>query len=181
MRTTSATVSKSRRTALWTASGIATGSLLWASAAALGVASVLEALPPLGFVLKALGIAYLVYFGVKLLRSKGFAEAGGEDRGGESEAGGFRRGLLVNMTNPKSAAYHASVFAAFLTPESPAWALVVLVGSIAGMPLGWRMAPALGFSTTRVKARDVSISKHADRLCGAALLFLGFRLARDSR
>ena len=70
--TTSAAVSKSRRHAVWTASGIAMGSLCWAAAAALGIASVFEALPVLGFVLKVLGIAYLIYLGSKLLRSNGF-------------------------------------------------------------------------------------------------------------
>ncbi|EBA11905.1 LysE family transporter [Roseobacter sp. CCS2] len=52
--TTSAAVSKSRRHAIWTACGIAIGSFAWAGAAALGIVSVFEALPLLGFALKVL-------------------------------------------------------------------------------------------------------------------------------
>lgn len=179
--TTSTAVSKSRRAALWTAAGIATGSLLWSSAAALGIASVLEALPFLGLILKVLGIAYLVYLGVKLLLSKGFTPPSAQQQTRDQGSRGFWRGLLVNMTNPKSAAYYASVFAAFLTPDMPAWVLIVLIAAIAAMSLCWHVLLALGFSTARVKARYISISKHVDRICGAVLVFLGLRLAWDSR
>lgn len=178
--TTSAAVSKSRRHAVWTASGIAMGSLCWAAAAALGIASVFEALPVLGFVLKVLGIAYLIYLGSKLLRSNGFQPNTTRSTDTANGARGFGRGLLVNMTNPKSAAYYASVFAAFLTPDMPAWVLLVLVGAIAAMSLVWHVLLAIGFSLARVQARYISASKYVDRLCGGVLIFLGLRLAWDS-
>lgn len=179
--TTSAAVSKSRRDALWTAWGIAAGSFAWAGAAALGIASVFEALPILGLILKTVGIAYLIYLGIKLLRSKGFQPRIERTIDTNSGIRGFWRGLLVNMTNPKSAAYYASVFAAFLTPDMPIWVLVFLVVSIAAMSLVWHVLIAISFSTTRIQARYISVSKYVDRLCGGVLIFLGLRLAWDSR
>ena len=179
--TTSAAVSKSRRDALWTAWGIAAGSFAWAGAAALGIASVFEALPVLGLILKTVGIAYLVYLGIKLLRSKGFQPRIERTIDTNSGIRGFWRGLLVNMTNPKSAAYYASVFAVFLTPDMPIWVLVFLVVSIAAMSLVWHVLIAISFSTTRIQARYISVSKYVDRLCGGVLIFLGLRLAWDSR
>ena len=179
--TTSAAVSKSRRDALWTAWGIAAGSFAWAGAAALGIASVFEALPVLGLILKTVGIAYLVYLGIKLLRSKGLQPRIERTIDTNSGIRGFWRGLLVNMTNPKSAAYYASVFAVFLTPDMPIWVLVFLVVSIAAMSLVWHVLIAISFSTTRIQARYISVSKYVDRLCGGVLIFLGLRLAWDSR
>lgn len=179
--TTSAAVSKSRRDALWTAWGIAAGSFAWAGAAALGIASVFEALPVLGLILKTVGIAYLIYLGIRLLRSKGFQPRIGQTIDANSGIRGFWRGLLVNMTNPKSAAYYASVFAAFLTPDMPIWVLVLLVVSIAAMSLVWHVLIAISFSTTRIQARYISVSKCVDRLCGGVLIFLGLHLAWDSR
>ncbi|MEL7395913.1 MAG: LysE family transporter [Pseudomonadota bacterium] len=179
--TTSAAVSKSRRHAIWTASGIAMGSFAWASAAALGIASVFEALPLLGLVLKVLGIVYLIYLGIKLLRSKGFQPNPDSTPDTTGGARGFWRGFLVNMTNPKSAAYYASVFAAFLTPDMPVWVLALLVAAIATMSLVWHVLIAISFSAPRVQARYISVSKYVDQLCGGVLIFLGLRLAWDSR
>ncbi|MEO0358999.1 MAG: LysE family transporter, partial [Pseudomonadota bacterium] len=162
----------------WTAAGIATGSFLWAGAAALGIASVLEALPILGLVLKVGGVAYLIYLGVKLLRSNGFQPThdGKTIKGSQ----GYGRGLIVNMTNPKSAAYYASVFAAFLTPDMPIWVLAVLIVAIGGMSAVWHAVLAIGFSTPLVQRRYIRSAKWLDRICGAVLVLLGLRLALDA-
>ncbi len=171
----------SRQHALFTATGIATGSLAWATAAALGVASILETLPLLGLALKLSGIAYLIYLGITLLRSKGIQPSARPGKRATRRMAGFWRGFLVNMTNPKSAAYYASVFAAFLTPEMPAWVLVVLVGAIALMSLIWHSLIAIGFSASRVQARYITVSQYVDRLCGGVLIYLGLHLAWGNR
>lgn len=173
----SAALAQSRKHAICTASGIATGSFAWAAAVALGIVSIFEVFPVLGLILKVLGVAYLIYLGGKLLRSKGFQAAEVESSKADGGAKGFWRGFLVNMTNPKSAAYYASVFAAFLTPEMPNWVLFVLVIAIAVMSLAWHVLLAIGLSATSIKAKYVSVSKYVDRLCGGLLVLLGLRLA----
>lgn len=85
------------------------------------------------------------------------------------------------MTNPKSAAYYASVFAAFLTPEMSLWVLIVLVSAIALMSLAWHVLLAVGFSAASIQARYILVYKYVDRLCGAFLVLLGLRLAWDTR
>lgn len=177
----SAAIAQSRKHAIWTACGIATGSFAWAAAAASGIVSIFEVFPLLGFTMKVVGVAYLIYLGVKLLRSQGFQAATGQNSKADGGMKGFWHGFLVNMTNPKSAAYYASVFAAFLTPEMSVWVLVVLVGSIALMSLAWHVLLAIGLSAASIKARYTSISKYVDRLCGGLLVFLGLRLAWDAR
>lgn len=81
------------------------------------------------------------------------------------------------MTSPKSAAYYASVFAAFLTPDMPVWVLVLLVGAIAAMLLVWHVLIAISFSASRVQTQYITVSKYVDQLCGGVLIFLGLRLA----
>lgn len=178
---TSAAVSQSRRHALAMALGIATGSLFWATAAALGLSAIFDALPLLGLALKVFGIAYLLYLGVKLLRSKGFTPAAARSANPMTQRRCIGRGLMVNLTNPKSAAYYASVFAAFLTPDLPVWVLIVIVAAIALMSLLWHSFLAVALSTPRVQAAYISGAKWCDRLCGAVLVLLGLRLAWDSR
>ncbi|MEM7734112.1 MAG: LysE family transporter [Pseudomonadota bacterium] len=177
---TSAAVSQTRGHALSTACGIAMGSLIWASASALGIASVLEVFPVLGLILKGVGVIYLIYLGIRLLRSQG-VEPKAAQKTSQSLTTGFWRGMLVNLTNPKSAAYYASVFAAFLTPDMPLWVLAVLIGAIAAMSLAWHGILAVGFSTGPVRARYIAASKYIDRACGGILICLGLRLAWDAR
>ena len=147
----------------------------------MGIVSVFEVFPILGLILKGVGVAYLMFLGVKLLRSDGFQPTERLDQRIEIGATGYWRGLLVNMTNPKSAAYYASVFAAFLTPDMPAWVLIVLVSAIALMSLAWHVSLAVGFSAAPIQARYILVSKYVDRLCGAFLVLLGLRLAWDTR
>ena len=177
----SAAVAESRRHAIWTAGGIATGSLAWAAAAVLGIVSVFEVFPILGLLLKVVGVAYLIYLGVTHLRSKGIQPTQGQNHQKKGGVKGFWRGFMVNMTNPKSATYYASVFAAFLTPDMPGWALIVLVSSIAVMSLAWHVVLVIGLSAAPIKARYISVSKYVDRLCGSLLILLGLRLAWDAR
>lgn len=178
---TSSAVSQSRKHALWTGCGIASGSLVWASAATLGIVSVFEVFPLLGLILKAVGVVYLIYLGVRLLRSRGYQLSEERFKGTEGVTAGYWRGFMVNMTNPKSATYYASVFAAFLTPEMPVWLLVVLVTAIGLMSLIWHAMLAFGFSATSVQRRYIALSKYIDRLCGGLLVYLGIRLALESR
>ena len=177
----SAAVAQSRKQAIATACGIAAGSFAWAAAAALGIVSILEVFPVLGLILKVVGVVYLIYLGGKLLRSKGFqaAETVGLKAGGLSK--GFWSGFLVNMTNPKSAAYYASVFAAFVSPQMPLWVLVVLVCSIALMSAAWHILLAVGLSAAPIKVRYILVSKYVDRLCGGLLILLGLKLAWDAK
>ncbi|MEJ6396063.1 LysE family translocator [Gymnodinialimonas sp. 2305UL16-5] len=174
----SAAVTQSREHAIWTACGIATGSFTWAAAAALGLASVFEVFPVIGLILKLVGAAYLIYLGLTLLRSQGFRRLQKKAEDGRT---GYWRGFLVNMTNPKSAAYYASVFAAFLTPDMPVWVLGFLVSAIALMSLAWHLLLAIGLSAAALRSRYIAFSKYIDRLCGGLLVVLGLRLACDSR
>src|SRR5829696_2200309 len=77
--------------------GGACGLTLHAAAAALGVSALLATSATAFATLKLVGIAYLVYLGVKMLRSAG------QDAGTEQEARGrrpFAQGFVSNALNP---------------------------------------------------------------------------------
>ncbi|WP_254535717.1 LysE family translocator [Halomarina litorea] len=98
--------------------GVSTGVLVHTAAAALGL-SVLFRTSQLAYaVVKYVGAAYLVYLGVVAIRGRDATSLGEEveaaggagDRTGDDRAGGFARGVLVNVLNPKVALF----FLAFL-------------------------------------------------------------------
>lgn len=88
-------LSVDRATAVSAALGIATGSLIWMSAAALGISVILETLPVLGWLLRIAGGVYLIYLGFRLLISSGMAQSSTKPISGAITVHGFRRGLLV--------------------------------------------------------------------------------------
>ena len=99
-----AALGNGRRAALLVVAGIASGTLVWAAFAALGLGAVFTAVPALLTALKFIGGAYLCYLGFRALRAVlrgGEATLRAETRA-VSDLAAWRRGFFVVMTNPKA-------------------------------------------------------------------------------
>lgn len=102
---TGAALGQGRRAALFTALGVATSVFAWVTILTFGFAGLLVLYPQLLTAMEIVGGLYLLYVGAKSIA--------GALRGGDflvdaraaalSAAAAWRRGFLVNMTNPKSA------------------------------------------------------------------------------
>ncbi|WP_322103614.1 LysE family translocator [Paraburkholderia sp. J41] len=92
-------ISQGRAAGLVAALGFAAGVTFHTTLAALGVAALLRSSPVAFQTLKFAGAAYLVWIGVKALRSQGLAAAG--DRPRQPLAAIFRQSVLGNIMNPK--------------------------------------------------------------------------------
>ncbi len=105
MAVAGAGLAQGRGKALLVVSGIATGSLIWAVAAAFGLGELFRRFPPVLTVLTFLGGAYLLWLAVRALRTAWK----GEERALRANSrlltgfGAWRLGILVVLTNPKSA------------------------------------------------------------------------------
>lgn len=95
---------RGRRAALLAVSGIASGTLVWAAAASLGLGAVFAAVPALLTALKFIGGAYLCYMGFRGLRAalRGSEAALRAETRPLSDGAAWRRGFFVVMTNPKA-------------------------------------------------------------------------------
>lgn len=90
--------------------GLCTGLSLYSIAVALGVAALFQTSPLAFTVLKGVGSAYLLYLAWSVYHAGPAAAASGGP--------GYRRGVFMNLTNPKVALF----FLAFLPKfTSPAW------------------------------------------------------------
>ncbi|CAB3784693.1 Homoserine/homoserine lactone efflux protein [Paraburkholderia caffeinitolerans] len=92
-------ISQGRAAGLVAALGFAAGVTFHTTLAALGIAAVLRSSPLAFQILKLAGAAYLVWIGVKALRSQGLAAAG--DRPRQPLSTIFRQSVLGNVMNPK--------------------------------------------------------------------------------
>ena len=174
----------SRHAGVRSAFGIATGVLVHTTAAALGLAALLRTIPAAYRVVKYAGAVYLVYLGVQAIRNDGFdagASGGGPGGGGTSASGAtgsFRRGVLVNVLNPKVALFFLAFLPGFAGsgPDAPA-RMALLGGTYAGLTAVYlgvvavasgRVGRALSSATTATRLRWVG---------GGAMIALGVALA----
>lgn len=167
-----------RRTALWAAAGTGAGALIWVAATLGGASALLAAVPRLADVLRWLGGGYLVFLGVQALLSAW------RDRGGErasdvfvppSGAIAFRRGLVTNLSNPKSMAYYLSLLVASAAPDAPLWVRIAGGTGMAAISLGWYLLLAWAFSGGPVQR----VYRKAQPIVAGAtgMLMIGFGVA----
>ena len=118
-------VSDGRRVGLAAVGGVTLGNLTHAIAAAVGLSSALATSATPFTTVKWLGAAYLVWVGVRtLLRPPAALDA---DRPGISTRRAFRRGVVVNILNPKVALFFLSFLPQFVHPADGRPALQALV------------------------------------------------------
>lgn len=164
--------SQARRVAM----GIAVGSTLWATAAVAGLSALLGTFEYLATGLRVAGALYLVWYGIRLLRSAmaPLAAAHPNDPGAATRLS-FRTGVFTSLTNPKSAAFWSSVFASTLPHPAPVWFLVLVCCLIATLSASWHLALAAVFACPRLQAAYLSARRPIEAVCGGALIALGLR------
>lgn len=159
--------------------GAVLSDLVLIAAAALGLGAVLATSALAFAVLKWLGVAYLAYLGVQLLRSAGAVPA--PEAGGLSQMAKpgrlFRRSLLVALGNPKGYLFFAALLPQFLDPGQalgPQYVTLALIFAL--IDLGVMAAyAALGSRAMRLMQRHGTL--WLDRGCGGVLLALAALLA----
>src|SRR5215510_11463043 len=150
----------------------------WASSAMAGLAALLLHLSSLSFVLKLAGAAYLVWYGLKLLRSAGKKgiEVPADTQNVPTTGHAFRTGLWTSLTNPKSGVFWTSIFATTLPVGAPVWVYVATALMIAVLSATWHVGIALMFMAGPIQTAYRRLRRPIDTACGTVLVLLGWRL-----
>ncbi|MEO1154084.1 MAG: LysE family translocator [Pseudomonadota bacterium] len=112
-------LSQGRQVAVATAGGVALGDFLAMTASLLGLGALVLASATLFTVLKWVGAAYLIYLGVKLLRSPPAALETPAHVARMAPRQVFGHAAAVTALNPKSIAFFIAFVPQFLRPEAP--------------------------------------------------------------
>jgi threonine/homoserine/homoserine lactone efflux protein len=173
------------RAGIVAAFGITAGCFVHIFAAAVGVSALLAASATAFTLLKWIGAAYLVWIGVRMLRSAAPSpvELGPAAPGGAHKAelrAIFFRGFATNALNPKVALFFLAFLPQFIGPaiehKSLAFLLLGLLFNFNGLfvNIGWALAAA--WLSSRVAA--VRKGMHwLQRAAGAMFLGFGLKLA----
>ncbi|MEZ0602904.1 LysE family translocator [Paraburkholderia sp. IW21] len=172
-------ISQGRAAGLVAALGFAAGITFHTTLAALGVAALLRSSPVAFEVIKLAGAAYLVWIGIKALRSQGLATA--HERAPQPLMTVFRQSVLGNLLNPKVTLFFVVFLPQFVQPHGTQSVTVQMLelgvlfmlqtvvvfslfGVCAGMIGGWlKRRPRVGV--------------WLDRLAGATFIAIGIRVA----
>ena len=176
--------SSSRRAALGVAFGIATGTFMWVAVAVFGVQKIFDAAPALQTGLRAVGGLYLLYLAFSLFRSMWVDRKTALDPSevvvtpadDESQRTYFRKGLLTNLTNPKSLAFWTSVAVVSLDPNAALATRISAVMMVGMMGLVWHIGLAYLFSTPPAQRAYMRAKPVLSLITGAVMGAFGTRL-----
>ena len=158
--------------------GAALSDVVLIAAAGLGLGAVLAASAFWFAVVKWVGVAYLVWIGIRMLRSTGGTGPLPGARGGlDGRVGLMRKSFLVAATNPKGYLFFTAFLPQFLIlsePLLPQYAVLALVFVAVDVAVMTAYA-GLGVRAMRVLSRRGSL--WIDRTCGGVLVAMGGALA----
>jgi threonine/homoserine/homoserine lactone efflux protein len=159
--------------------GIVAGTLCHVAAAALGISALLASSALAFQFVKYLGAAYLIYLGIKTLRSSDeqlLASAGNET----SLARIFGQGFLVNLLNPKTALFFLAFLPQFVDPARGHVSAQILELGVLFALMGWCSdsvyALLAGTVAERIRS-SIRLRRTQRNVSGGALIALGLAAA----
>jgi threonine efflux protein len=166
---------QSRRACVAAGLGVAAGSITWSALTLSGLGLMISHLPELYDVLRLVGAAYLIWLGGKMAWKAGAPMHATVT----TTAGGWvsaRKAWLVNMTNPKSLAYYASVFAVLVPSHAPIWVYAAAMGITSLISCTWYCGVAWLLSGEAARRAFLKARPAMETVIGLFLVGLGIRM-----
>jgi threonine/homoserine/homoserine lactone efflux protein len=166
---------KGKGAALLGVAGMNVATLLWFACSALGLGALIIAFPKAFHLLALAGAAYLVWLGIKSIRS-GLKDKGGEEA---SKAGpavrmsrsAFRDGFAVQIANPKILLFFGAVLPPFIDVQRPlAPQLAMFAAATIGMDLISMSSYGLGGAALASRMNEPGFRKGFAIVVGVLLI-----------
>lgn len=163
--------------ALAVAGGVATGSLMWSTAAAFGLGAVMLANAWLFELLRYAGAVYLIFLAFKSARS---ALKPGDVAPKAVQYGSLRRayagGLALHLTNPKPILFFGSLYAIGVPPQTSPHTLLIIIAAMAMQSTLVFAGYALLFSSAPAVRAYLRLRRWFEGLFALAFGYAGFKI-----
>jgi threonine/homoserine/homoserine lactone efflux protein len=170
-----------RRAAMMTGFGMGLSLLFHTSYTILGLGLIVSKSLMLFGLIKWAGVVYLVYMGVTSFRQPGFKvrdiEIRDDDLGPLSPFRCLAIGFLTNALNPKAVLFFLSLFSTLLRHDTPALIQFAYGIGMAAALVAWFATVSTFLTVGPIRDRFIASGRWFNRVTGAALVGLGFRLA----
>ena len=169
---------------LTTAAGDLTANALQMAAAGLGLAAILVASQYALTVVKWLGVAYLLWMGLRMWRQASHASSKASAAPSASLKTLWGQGFLTSAANPKAVVFFAALFPQFIDPGLPFWPQFLIL-SLTYLLVDGAFLSTYGVGAnwiaSRLKARAAAVVQRIGSafLIGAAVM-LGLKTLRDT-
>ncbi|MCR9256600.1 MAG: LysE family translocator [Alphaproteobacteria bacterium] len=177
---TSMAVGRSQGKAL--ALGIASGSFIWGTLTLFGLTALLAAYAGLLTIIKIAGASYLLFLAFKAfsssLKGKSMEAQSVKVEGGTARY--YRRGLLIQMTNPKAAFTWLAILSIALDPTAPFWVGGVVVAGTGAISIFGHLAYAIAFSTAPMVRGYRKAQRLIDGMLGSFFTFASYKIATSN-
>lgn len=159
--------------------GISFGTAIWALLAVTGITTLLSAYEDATLIVGFAGGSYLCWLGVKSIRSvltgtKFSADFSHAPHQATTFLRSVATGLLIQMTNPKTALFWLALTSLAIKPHTPQLIIFVMVLGCLVIALAWHIVLALAFSAESVRQKYISFKSIFSAVFGT--LFIGFGL-----
>jgi threonine/homoserine/homoserine lactone efflux protein len=176
---------RSRRSGFLTVLGNETGVFIWGLVAAFGLTALLTASEVAYGVMRVVGAAVLVAFGVQALWQARRTKAGTAEEGwGGGEKSGwaaYRGGLLLNLANPKAAVFALSFLPQFVPAGAPHLPTMMGLAALwAVYEVGYYGLYVWCVGRMRTLLSRAGVRRRLEQVSGGVLLLLGVRLALEN-
>ncbi|MBB6260843.1 threonine/homoserine/homoserine lactone efflux protein [Paenochrobactrum gallinarii] len=175
-----------RRQAIITSFGIGAALMMHVSYTVLGLGLIISKSIYLFNLVKWCGVAYLVYIGIKALRSSGgFVQISPEGvapktpEKQQSFMRAFSLGFAANALNPKAVFFFLSIFSTVVSVHTPTEIKLGYGMLMAICLISWFVCVSLFMTTPHMQAAFARAGKMIDRVSGLVFITLGLKLATE--
>jgi len=177
----SRTIAQGRKIGIASSLGVCSGSLVHIFAAAFGLSAILATSAMAFAIVKYIGAGYLIFLGVKALRSKRMSfDIPVRIQEHSTFWKAFRQGALIDVLNPKVAIFFMAFLPQFIRPElGHSAAQILILGflvNLIGMTIEFVLVLTAARATNFFRNHS-QFSTLLDRILGSMLICLGIRLA----
>jgi threonine/homoserine/homoserine lactone efflux protein len=174
-------VARSRLDGVKIAFGLGAGTLVWSTAAVLGLNVLFRLYHWLFIGMKIAGALFLLWIAIQIFRhSKSPIDMSGSN-GEAARRNPLLRGFLTQISNPKVAVFFGSIFVAILPKEVPGWMMIALVVIFTINEISWYTLVSLCFGSAPVRRAYIGAKTWIDRVTGLFLGGLSLRILWQAR
>jgi RhtB (resistance to homoserine/threonine) family protein len=184
-------LSYSRQSGIYTAVGLAAGNCVHVTYCLIGIGVIISESILLFNAIKWLGAAYLIYIGIQSLQAQRRESTSFPTNSATSNIQhsifqqthhltrltSIRIGFLTNLLNPKVTLFFLALFTQIIQSTTPLFIQAIYGLTMVALEFVWFALVAVVVSQPAIKNRFLSISHWIERITGAVLIALGFRLA----
>ncbi|MGY0394036.1 MULTISPECIES: LysE family translocator [unclassified Fusobacterium] len=174
-------ISNSRKSGIYSALGVCSGILVHTFLAAFGLSIILKNSITAFNIVKSLGALYLVYMGIKSIRSKEDMLISDGEKSKENLKKSFVQGVISNVLNPKVALFFLAFLPQFVDNENTYGALpFAILGLTSFMISGiWCVSLSIFASLiSKFLKRNKNFGKIINKISGTIFIILGINLLK---